>query len=397
MKNKFITTVVATALALTMTFSLANGMDVKAAEITEDSLVAAEDTNVGNESVDIQQQEPVEISELETTENNDLSKSSESITVDESIAEDILATQHYQDSVITPYGNNHWNGKEKIDISKEKDDAVILEISAKGKRAIQLKEKNEFEQNIVQVDKSADDLPAYSGMYDVDKTISSSLENCSKEEQGFVYDIIRENFLIGNGSSMSEEERQANISLGMKKAEYAANNFISEDKKSSFLDAMESIAKLASAGKMNADGNMDYGVKKGNYLGHGSNLVYTTDGLDMMRSMDSGAYDEYQRISRESSNSDRQLNTLKYLTNWYSNAVTKNPHMVEKYEAKSDEYIEKNVKNQKVDSTFSDLKTESKSAFIESLKAFQAQNPNFLSNIVNKELSRKYWAYGIIA
>ena len=45
MKNKFITTVVATALALTMTFSLANGMDVKAAEITEDSLVAAEDTN----------------------------------------------------------------------------------------------------------------------------------------------------------------------------------------------------------------------------------------------------------------------------------------------------------------------------------------------------------------
>lgn len=77
MKNKFITTVVATALALTMTFSLAYGMDVKAAEITEDSLVAAEDTNVGNESVDIQQQEPVEISELETTENNDLSKSSE--------------------------------------------------------------------------------------------------------------------------------------------------------------------------------------------------------------------------------------------------------------------------------------------------------------------------------
>lgn len=34
-----------------------------------------------------------------------------------------IATQHYQDSVITPYGNNHWNGKEKIDISKEKDDA----------------------------------------------------------------------------------------------------------------------------------------------------------------------------------------------------------------------------------------------------------------------------------
>ena len=41
-----------------------------------------------------------------------------------------IATQHYQDSVITPYGNNHWNGKEKIDISKEKDDALISRITA---------------------------------------------------------------------------------------------------------------------------------------------------------------------------------------------------------------------------------------------------------------------------
>lgn len=59
--------------------------------------------------------------------------------------------------------------------------------------------------------------------------------------------------------------------------------------------------------------------------------------------------------------------------------------------------ILKKCKKSKSRFNFSDLKTESKSAFIESLKAFQAQNPNFLSNIVNKELSRKYWAYGIIA
>ncbi len=55
------------------------------------------------------------------------------------------------------------------------------------------------------------------------------MENCSKEEQGFVYDIIRQNFLVGNSGSMTEEEWQANISLGMKKSEYAAQNFIPED------------------------------------------------------------------------------------------------------------------------------------------------------------------------
>ena len=303
-----------------------------------------------------------------------------------------IATQHYQDSVITPYGNNHWNGKEKIDISKEKDDAVILEISAKGKRAIQLKEKNEFEQNIVQVDKSADDLPAYSGMYDVEKTISSSLENCSKEEQGFVYDIIRQNFLVGNTGSMTEEERQANISLGMKKAEYAAENFIPEDSRKPFLEAMESIAKLASAGKADNNGNMDYGVGKGTYLGHGSNLVKTTNALDMMRTMDGSAYTEYQKISKESSNEDRQLNALKYLTNWYEGAVKKNPSMVDNYEKQSEEYVEKNVKDQKLDATFSDIKTENKAAFFESLKVFQNNNPNFLSSIINRELASKFWS-----
>ena len=111
----------------------------------------------------------------------------------------------------------------------------------------------------------------------------------------------------------------------------------------------------------------------------------------MMRTMDSDAYEEYQKISRESSNSDRQLNTLKYLTNWYADAVTKNPHMVDEYEAKSDEYIEKNVKNRKIDTTFKELRTESKSAFLESLKAFQIQNPNFLSDVISRELSRKFW------
>lgn len=64
---------------------------------------------------------------------------------------------------------------------------------------------------------------------------------------------------------------------------------------------MESIAKLASAGKADNNGNMDYGVAKGRYLGHGSSLVQTTSALDMMRTMDSSAYTEYQKIGKESS------------------------------------------------------------------------------------------------
>lgn len=291
------------------------------------------------------------------------------------------------------------------DIRSQYGDAVIVEFSGdgmaalvEGKKGSMVPENQEamearnaaLQKDIVQIDNSLSDLPAYSGMYDADKAVASALENCSKEEQGFVYDIIRQNFLVGNSGSMTDEERQANISLGMKKTEYAAENFIPEESRKSFMKAMESIAKLASAGKADSSGNMDYGVAKGRYLGHGSNLVQTTNALDMMRTMDKNAYAEYQKIDR---NEDGGLNSLKYLTNWYAGAVKKNPSMVDNYEKQSEEYVEKNVKNQKLDKTFAGLKTRSKTAFFESLKMFQGNNPNFLSSIINRELTSKFWGF----
>ena len=51
----------------------------------------------------------------------------------------------------------------------------------------------------------------------------------------------------------------------------------------------------------------------------------------------------------------------------------------------------KNIKDQKLDATFSDIKTENKAAFLKSLKAFQNNNPNFLSSIINRELASKFW------
>ena len=291
------------------------------------------------------------------------------------------------------------------DIRSQYGDAVIVEFSGdgmaalvEGKKGSMVPEDKEameaknaaFQKDIVQIDNSLSDLPAYSGMYGADKAVASALENCGKEEQGFVYDIIRQNFLVGNSGSMTEEERQANISLGMKKAEYAAENFIPEESRKSFMEAMESIAKLASAGKADSNGNMDYGVAKGRYLGHGSNLVQTTNALDMMRTMDKDAYAEYQKMGEKD---DGGLSSLKYLTNWYVDAVKKNPSMVDNYEKQSEEYVEKKVKNQKLDKTFAGLKTGSKAAFFESLKMFQSKNPNFLSSIINRELASKFWGF----
>ena len=94
-------------------------------------------------------------------------------------------------------------------------------------------------------------------------------------------------------------------------------------------------------------------TEKGSYLGHGSNAVHTTNTLDMMRTMDSNAYEEYQKISRESSNEDRPLNTLKYLTNWYASAVKKDPSLVDQYE----EQLEKRAKGRDGATASSDVCT----------------------------------------
>lgn len=293
------------------------------------------------------------------------------------------------------------------EIRSQYEDSVIVEFSGDGLAALVDSKKSAldniesrqdmdaknaaFQQEIVHLDRSASHLPEYSGIYEADKTIATAVENCSKEEQGFVYNIIRQNFLVSNTSSMTEEERQANISLGMKKAEYAAEHFIPAEQKESFLDAMESVAKLASAGKSDEDGNMDYGVNKKSYLGQGSNLVYTDDPLDIMKKMDSSAYAEYQKIKADSSNENSALDALKYMTKWYAGAIKKNPNMVDEYYKKSDNYMEESVKNQKIDTTFSEIDIRSKNAFLESLRTFQMNNSNFLVGIINRELSLKFW------
>lgn len=68
----------------------------------------------------------------------------------------------------------------------------------------------------MQIDKSLNDFLTYSEIYGGDKAVTSVLESWEKDEKGFMYDIICQNFLVG-------------ISRSMTKAEYAAENFILEE------------------------------------------------------------------------------------------------------------------------------------------------------------------------
>ena len=247
-----------------------------------------------------------------------------------------------------------------------------------------------FEQDIQHFDRRIA-LPEYCGIYKTNKAVATAVEGCSKEEQIFVYGIIRQNFLKENTSSLTEEERQANIALGMKKAEYACENFIPEEHREKFLDAMNTIAKLAGAGKADKNGNMNYGIAKSSYLGHGSNLVETTNTLDMMKNMDSAAYDEYQRIGVESSNEDRPLNRARFLANWYTKALKEKPNIIEEYEKKSNAYFDKEVKDKELPAHFDSIDVSNKETFLAGIRNFMTKNQNFLSGILSFELSNKFW------
>ncbi len=290
------------------------------------------------------------------------------------------------------YGENvtvEFSGEGMAALGKGKE--IMQNDAGKKENSVRDARNTDFAKEIIDLSRSASYLPEYSGIYEVDKAIATALENGSEEEQGFVYDIIRQNFLVADSSTMTEEERQANISLGMKKAEYAAENMVPEGQKAAFLDAMETVAKLAAAGRADEDGKMNYGVSQGSYLGNGSNLKNTTNSLEMMKQMDPDAYAEYEKISRESSNEDRPLNTLRHLTQWAIGAATSNPNMVAEYEQNAEKYIKENVKNQKLDMTFGNISTESKSAFMDSLKMFQSNHPNFLGEVLNREVSLQFW------
>lgn len=296
------------------------------------------------------------------------------------------------------------------EISVHYGDHAIVEFSDDGMTALIENEKEDrfegelFEEQVVIHEgqdtafsedrkhyESIEDLPAFSGIYETDKIVAAAVEESSKEEKAFVYDIIRRNFLIKDSSSFTEEERQANISLGMKKAEYAAKHFLAEEHKKTFLEAMELIAKLASAGTSDSSGKMDYGVKKGSYLGYGSNLIDTANPVDMMRRMDTDAYKQYQEVCKESRSEDKLFQALKYLSDWYFHTVLKNPSMLSRYKKESEEYVEQKVKNQKLDTTFAAIGIDNKTVFLESLKTSWNNRPNFLASILEREVSLEFW------
>lgn len=207
---------------------------------------------------------------------------------------------------------------ERIDISGLMEDAVALEISTEGMKKLDesnLSQDRDLSKVIhsANANKTIDHLiPAYSGIASADQAIHDAMKNADNDTKAFVYRTIRNNFLVKDVSELSEEERQEKISLGMEKAAFAANTMLDEKHRKSFLDAMEKIAKLASAGTREEDGTMNYGITSKTYVGQDGKLVQTTDDMAVMKKTDKKAYEKYISLQ------DDPKAQMKYLINWHA-------------------------------------------------------------------------------
>lgn len=271
---------------------------------------------------------------------------------------------------------------ERIDISKQTDDAVVLEISLEGLEKLdesslsQDRDISQFIKPSENGNKTIDHLlPAYSGIAKADQAIHDALKNADDDTKSFVYRTIRNNFLVKDASELSEKERQANISLGMEKAAYAANTMLDEEHRKSFLDAMESIAKLASAGTKEAGGAMNYGNTSKTYVGQDGRLIQTMDVSAVMKKMDKKAYEEYESLQNDSHAQ------MKFFMKWHSDNLASISNFVNEEDKKKEEA----VKTVKLDQTFQGAGNSTKEAFISFLQQFAEKNPGFMNTVINRE------------
>jgi hypothetical protein len=123
-----------------------------------------------------------------------------------------------------------------------------------------------------------------------------SLQGVSENVQRSAYSIIRKNLMPWNVGDLSEEERQAAISLGMEKAKFLADNYLSRSAGSEFLDAMEMIAKFGMNGVKEDDGKMAYSIM----WGKGTGIDDTNfNEFDLIKEKDPEAYQTYSALWSE--------------------------------------------------------------------------------------------------
>ena len=151
-----------------------------------------------------------------------------------------------------------------------------------------------------------------------------SLQGADDAVVDAAYSIIQTNLLPHNVGTMTEEERQELILVGLEEAKYLADS-LDEDKAGLFMEAMNTIAKYGINGSMDHEGNVSYDIRWGALVGAPDDYISTGE---FMKKIAPKEYAQYSSMMAEAiqKKDDRLLmDAMRYFVNWESQAYRKNP------------------------------------------------------------------------
>lgn len=215
--------------------------------------------------------------------------------------------------------------------------------------------------------------------------LEKSLQNMGEEVKDAAYNIISSDFLAQDTSGKTETERFGQISLGMEKAQYLAQNYMNEEEGVLFLDAMETIAKYGINGTMSSDGKMDYQILWGPMVGASDDVV---SNREVMKSFDSDSYAYYQGLLEKAAvtgDANKDLDAMRYEMSWFQNASREHP---EWFQAKAQEYTEwkQQINNTSVPEIFKDADKTNSDGFMNSLLEQNQQQGLFQESVLRDNI-----------
>lgn len=281
---------------------------------------------------------------------------------------------------------------ERINLFEEmkKSGGNAMKLQAPGMEEMQgnllpLLSKEEKEELLRQSIKPAQKLHLIIPNIQTDTKLNNSLAAYGGEVNDTAYSIIQNNLLVSNVGDMSEKERQGMLSLGLEKARYLADNYMSGEDGALFMEAMETIAKYAANGQKGQDGKMTYHIQQGPMNGASDDYV---NGYDIMRRYDPVSYAKFNSMMQEGTRTGdltKQMEAARFGIGWTQNSHTEHP---EWYKEQADIYknwkgsMEKTV----LDDTFSGAGRGAKESFRQSILERNGSAGIFKEDFLNKDM-----------
>lgn len=203
----------------------------------------------------------------------------------------------------------------------------------------------------------------------------NSLAGADEEVVSAANGIVKNYFMPGNVSGMSEDERKSMIAFGMEEAKYLAENHLDEKQAGEFLSAMETIAKYGMNGSVAGDGTVTYHIEKG------LNSAGQVDDMDILKEKAPDLYREINELNQSIINHKGGEKYGAKFLELHKRAANVLNAINEKGETNSEAAVkeyrkwEEETEKTKLPDIFKDTKYTSMQTFFESL-----QNQSQLSN-----------------